>query len=492
MKKYGRIHNSKLAFHLFLLCWFVYFSSYLGRLNYSSAMTVMLEDGVLTKTQAGFISMIYFFAYGVGQCLNGFAGDRIDPKRMVSCGLMVSALMNVVMTFARSFPLMAAAWLINGYAQSTIWPPIIRIFSDMLEKKKKVKYCVDIVSTQAAGTFASYFLSAVIIAHAKWQFVFLAAGLILFLAVLIWNLGFAMVAARSGAEVAGDANRALDAVSEKGASGEAELQNMVRTPERERTEPQTELPVQEAVQKPVQAVPGTQTAQASEKKAETTGGNGGFSGLVFASGMFMLIFPVFVHGILKDGIVSWVPTYISEVFDAGASLAVLLTAIIPVINLSGAYIGRYVFKRMGGDEVKASVLFFSIAAAALFVLCEAGTVHMVLTALLLSVITASMMAVNTLFINLYPLRFEKEGRVASVSGFLNATAYLGTAISTYCIGLLVQSRGWNVTIASWLFATLLALFICVMSVFRMRRKREAERTLNTCQKSLENHIKTGV
>ena len=404
MKKY-KINDSKLAFRLFILCWIVYFSSYLGRLNYSSAMTVMLDENVITKTQAGFISMIYFLAYGIGQCLNGFAGDRVNPKKMIMYGLMTSAGMNLIMTFSRSFPVMAAAWLVNGYAQSTIWPPIIRIFSDMLQTKTKIKYCVDIVSTQAAGTFASYFLSAAIIAHTRWQFVFCAAAAILFIVAVIWNFGFSIVYKKT----------------EENAYMEEE------------------------------------TIASSEQKSRQVG----FGYLLMASGSIALVLPIFVHGILKDGVVSWVPTFISETFEAGPSIAILLTSVIPLINLSGAYLGKFVFKRMKNDEIRATAFFFGVATAALGLLYRYGNQNMLLTVLILSVITVSMMAVNTLLINLYPLRFEKEGRVSSVSGFLNAMAYVGTAFSTYGIGFLVQKKGWEITILSWLLITLAAFIACI-------------------------------
>ena len=404
MKKY-KINDSQLAFRLFILCWIVYFSSYLGRLNYSSAMTVMLDENVITKTQAGFISMIYFLAYGIGQCLNGFAGDRVNPKKMIMYGLMTSAGMNLIMTFSRSFPVMAAAWLVNGYAQSTIWPPIIRIFSDMLQTKTKIKYCVDIVSTQAAGTFASYFLSAAIIAHTRWQFVFCAAAAILFIVAVIWNFGFSIIYKKT----------------EENAYMEEE------------------------------------TIVSSEQKSEQMG----FGYLLMASGSIALVLPIFVHGILKDGVVSWVPTFISETFEAGPSIAILLTSVIPLINLSGAYLGKFVFKRMKNDEIRATTFFFGVATVALCLLYRYGNQNMLLTVLILSVITVSMMAVNTLLINLYPLRFEKEGRVSSVSGFLNAMAYVGTAVSTYGIGLLVQKKGWEITILSWLLITMAAFMACI-------------------------------
>lgn len=60
MNKLGKIKNSSTAFFLFLLCWIAYFTAYIGRLNYSSAMSDMIQTGILTQSHAGFISMLYF------------------------------------------------------------------------------------------------------------------------------------------------------------------------------------------------------------------------------------------------------------------------------------------------------------------------------------------------------------------------------------------------------------------------------------------------
>ena len=90
-----------------------------------------------------------------------------------------------------------------------------------------------------------------------------------------------------------------------------------------------------------------------------------------------------------------------------------------------------------------------------------GSRNIILAGLLLAVLTSSMMAVNTLFINLIPLHFRKYGKVSTVSGFLNALAYMGSAIASFSIGILVEKYGWNITVGSWLCETVLAFFICV-------------------------------
>lgn len=120
MKQMRKIENSRDAQLLFLLCWFAYFTSYIGRLNYSSAMTAMIQEAVLTKSQAGFISMVYFFAYGIGQFCNGMLGDRFHPGKMIFVGLAIAAGANLCMGFVGGFGAMAVVWGINGYAQAMI------------------------------------------------------------------------------------------------------------------------------------------------------------------------------------------------------------------------------------------------------------------------------------------------------------------------------------------------------------------------------------
>ena len=79
MVKFKKISDEKMALLLFVLCWAAYFTSYIGRLNYSSAMTAMIGEQVLSKTEAGFISMVYFFAYGIGILTKG---DKVDVLRI--------------------------------------------------------------------------------------------------------------------------------------------------------------------------------------------------------------------------------------------------------------------------------------------------------------------------------------------------------------------------------------------------------------------------
>ena len=93
---------------------------------------------------------------------------------------------------------------------------------------------------------------------------------------------------------------------------------------------------------------------------------------------------------------------------------------------------------------------------------DAKILYQTVNIVLFAMTTASMMGVNTIFINFFPLRYEAIGKVSTVSGFMNGMAYVGTAVSTFTIGVLVEQKGWNVTIGSWVVMTFLALVVCML------------------------------
>lgn len=386
---------------VFIICWIAYFTSYVGRLNFSSVMSALIADSIMTLSQTGFVNMAYFLIYGIGQIVNGFLGDRLDPRWMVFTGLFCSGVVNLLMGIYAGFICMAVLWSLNGYFQSMIWPPIIRIFAEDLTGEKRKKACIDIVSSMAAGTLASYFISAMTMKFQDWRWSFFSPAILLFCVSFFWKSRYSVLKPK----------------------------NIVY-----RNKENRDRPVKVSV-----------TAD-----------------IFLQSGLLWLILPVIIHGIIKDGVTSWVPTYIFQQFMTTPSFAVVITMFLPVLNTGGAYVARLADSRNHGQEAKSAAVFFLIAAAALLLLWKIGIYNVYLTGILFAIITAAMMAVNTLFINILPLHFLAAGKVATVSGILNALAYLGSALASFFIGILVSRFGWNLTVLSWLWEILLALIICMI------------------------------
>ncbi len=181
--------------------------------------------------------------------------------------------------------------------------------------------------------------------------------------------------------------------------------------------------------------------------------------VLFSFGILSVLAPVIVHGLLKDGATSWTPSFLFDNYGLSSSLSSGVTMVVPLISLGGAYAGAWMLKKLK-DEIRTCAVFFVSASAGLLLLLFAQ--HGLVLALLGFVLcTFSMMAANTLFINLYPLRYTTCGKAATVSGFLNSSAYLGAALCAGITGSILQAFGWTAIILLWLgLAALAALWCC--------------------------------
>ena len=129
-------HYSKKG--IVAICTLAYFASYFSRKTFAVVMANMLEENVITKEVGGYIGAALFIFYGLGQLISGFLGDKLQPKKLMFTGLMISAVCNLLLPLMPSGALMVPVWAINGFAQALLWPPIVRILADNLSHEKYV------------------------------------------------------------------------------------------------------------------------------------------------------------------------------------------------------------------------------------------------------------------------------------------------------------------------------------------------------------------
>ena len=394
---------------LFWLCWIAYFSTYIGRLNYSASLTgIILSEG-FSKGQAGMIGTAFFFAYGAGQFVSGFLGDRLAPKKMVFTGLMVSGLCNLAMAGTKSSGLMTAVWCVNGLFQAFIWSPMIRLMYEYYKTETRMKACVSLNSSVPIGTMAAYGLTALVIWLSGWRTMFVLAGAALIGTSLFWITGMKRV--------------------ERYAAESRKMEEM----------------------------PSGETGGSAKAAVN-------WKSLLIQSGFLFLMMALFVQGALKDGVTTWVPTYISETYGLSAILAITSTMVIPVFNLLGVYLASFANIHWFRNEVRTAGAFFVVSAAAILVLRLASGRSMAVSFLMLALATTAMMAVNTMLIAVLPSYFGVIGRASSVSGLLNSSVYAGGAVSTYGIGALSVALGWNATIVIWFLMAAVSAVICFLTV----------------------------
>lgn len=402
---------------LFVSCFLAYSTAYLCRINYTAALTAIVADGVFSKSHAGLIGTVYFFCYGAGQVFSGILGDRVSPYKMIGTGLLGTILANIAMPLcSSSYVVMSVIWGINGIVQSMLWTPILYIMSNVLPDTQRDKACLYMAASYPLGSLLSYILSAATIRFASWHFAFYAPAAIASLVLVLWCVSSAKT------------SRVL---------GRGERVNR-----KSNGQPQKTMPLAK---------------------------------LFAVSGAAIICIGILIQGMLKDGVTSWVPTLITEKYSVSASFSVLLSAVLPIINLSGAWFATKLFE--GGfrrNEAAAAAFCFALTLIPLVGLIFVGKYHIALCVLFFATFTTLIVAINHLFITLIPVRFAKYGRASTVGGIFNSCTYIGSAVSTYCFGAVSERLGWTATVLFWLILGAAGAAVCLACVRKYGKFANAE------------------
>lgn len=387
---------------LFIICWISYTATYICRLNFSAAMPELLRENIFNNTQLALISSCLFITYGAGQIFSGVLCDKINPRYMIFGGLFLSSFCNILLCFyCTRFYLTLALWGLNGLSQSAVWSPILRVGSMYFEGAEKTKFGINMSTTVPLGTLASYAVSLTAIRFSGYKAVFLSCGLIVLAVSFLWVVSF------------GKITKGLKVCVYPDGGDKATVQKMSRLI---------------------------------------------LTACIFA--ILIISIPTAVHGALKDGVTGWVPVFIGERFSVGTSFSLLLTMLLPIVNVTGAYIAKFLNKFFK-NELLTCIVFFVVSIISLFVLKTSGEKSIYLSVVCLALITNSMFAVNVMLITLIPLKFAKYGRTGTVTGLLNSVTYLGCGASMLYCGVLLDKAGWDTVILMWMLLSLTAAVICI-------------------------------
>ena len=173
---------------------------------------------------------------------------------------------------------------------------------------------------------------------------------------------------------------------------------------------------------------------------------------------------------LKDGVTSWVPTLIKEKYNVSASFSVLLSAVLPIINLSGAWFSTKLYEGpFKLNETAAAAFCFALTLIPLTGILFVGHYHIALCVIFFALFTTLITAINHLFITLIPVRFAKYGCASTVGGIFNSCTYIGSAISTYGFGAVSEKFGWTATVIFWIILGAIGVAVCAVPMRRYGR-----------------------
>lgn len=394
--------SKKQSNKLIFLCWLAYTTAYLGRLNYSANLVCIVEEMGITKAEGGLVASCFFFAYCAGQLFHGFMNRLYNPRYMIAISLVGSSLINLLFPFCNGIVLMAGLWLLNGFLQAILWTTLCRTLSRYLDDSSMKKSILVMGTTTSVGTVLIYGISALFTEILNWKYTFLLAFVVLFFVGVIWFFGFHSLTCD--------------------------------IPER-----QTKV----------------QLHQIGKHKMSR----------VFILLLSMICLFGVMDNLIRDGLTTWSPSIFYEVHHLPNSMSILLTLGLPLLATLGSFICVSVHRYIR-DYIKLCTIFFIGAAISILVMVLCLPLNMWFITVLCFAVSALMMAViNNCVTSIVPMELRDMADSGATAGVTNTFCYLGSTLSTYILGSIVDRTGsWNGVFYFMIGVCASAVIICLVYI----------------------------
>lgn len=403
------------ARRLTLLCAAVYFCSYLTRLDYGAVMVEMVRAEGFSRVDASAALTGLFITYGFGQLISGYLGDRVRPQLLIFFGLIACGLMNLLIPFCPSPAWMTVVWSVNGLAQAMMWPPLVRIMSQHMTESEYKVATVHVSWGSSLGTIVIYLMIPLLLKVSSWRGVFYCAAAVGMGMAAFWMARYGRV---------------------------------------ERT-----LPLQE------QAAPAEEPGDAGKS-------GGGLRALMPLLAIMMGV--IICQGTLRDGITTWMPTYLADTYHMESGKSILTGVLLPLFGMVCYQIVLWMNRKLVKNELQCAAIIFGVGLVSLLALRLLHAHSFALSVLILAFAVASMHGVNLIMTCMTPKYLAGSGKISMISGLLNACTYIGSALSMYGVALIADRFGWTVTESLWCAVALLGTLCAAACVPKWGKLRKGQ------------------
>ncbi len=161
------------------LMWVAYATYYLGRKGFSVTKTTVQADFGLSDLDLAAIDTSFLAAYALGQFAFGFLGDRFGARRILSVGMLASALACALFGLSASTVGFVSVFAVNGLAQASGWPGTTRAMAEWTTRKNRGTVMAWWSTCYQVGGVAAGALAAGLLALWGWRSAFWVPALVL-------------------------------------------------------------------------------------------------------------------------------------------------------------------------------------------------------------------------------------------------------------------------------------------------------------------------
>ncbi|HUU03757.1 MAG TPA: MFS transporter [Myxococcota bacterium] len=151
--------------------------AYTCRLGLSVVKKPLIDMGIFSPEQLGWIGAAYLWGYGTGKVINGFLADRVNVRRFIPTGLAVSAIINLFMGCNTLLVVAVVLWAVNGWFQGFLAPASVVSITHWFGGKKRGTMYGLWSTAHSLGEGLTFFGSAGLVSISVWNAAFIGPGI---------------------------------------------------------------------------------------------------------------------------------------------------------------------------------------------------------------------------------------------------------------------------------------------------------------------------
>ncbi len=206
--------------------------------------------------------------------------DKFKPQNVVFAGLLLASVCNAVFPLFDSIVAFTIIWAINGFGQAMFWPAMVKIIAEYLSPFKYKMACSHILTASQLATVVLYLLVPLVLNSLGYTWVFYIAAIVGAIMSLIWIIAYNALI--KGCEKYRHENNSGECVT------------------LESTEPKPKVKL---------------------------------APIMVSCGMITILIGIVLQGCLRDGITTWMPSFIVDSGSDNASTAILKNVLLPAFSV---------------------------------------------------------------------------------------------------------------------------------------------------------------
>ena len=399
--------NKRASRIFFVFIWLMYALVYMTKNCFSGALSSIVDEGALTLTEASWIIASFYIAYTPLQILGGIWADKYSPEKLITIGLVGSAVSNVVIFFNQNFYVMLISWVFSAIIQFALWPAVFKIVSSQLVRSDRAKMIFFMQFASAGGLVMAYGMSAIL---PDWRYNFAISAIVLaVLAVALQILCFKL--------------------------------NPIIVKDK--------IPV---ITKDVD--PNDDPGRGMTKFA-----------IFLSSGFFMIIPAVVFKTMVENSSKTLSPTMLSQSYESiSPSIGNILNILIIIAGACGTLLLKtLIFPKHIKNEFVCFIVILGVTLPFVVALRFVGDLPVWIIVLALCFVCMLLSSTGYLTQH-YNMNFVKYGLNGTAAGILNAAASLAFMIQYCAFGPIAENLGWPTVTTLWIVMVALSMVFVAVGI----------------------------